>query len=191
MADGVGEAGLAGDFLRDGRGLPEIVILVASGFRMEKGEVAERGHVGRAYGRTGYCWRPASVCPVGVSRHAYEGFFSALAGLDCRNLTYEAEQIVHPSEAFAGHRNSVGSSCGHDPRPREPQPAGLVGTRASARPAVRVDRVVVLLGGLPAIDGCFRVWRLDELIGLIEGWPGLRLRRPGAQRGPARQYTSP
>jgi len=29
MADGVGESGLAEDFLRDGRGLPEIVIQVA------------------------------------------------------------------------------------------------------------------------------------------------------------------
>jgi hypothetical protein len=61
MADGVGEVGLGGDFLRDGRGLPEIVIQVASGFRMEKGEVAERGHVGRGLRATGYCWRPASI----------------------------------------------------------------------------------------------------------------------------------
>jgi len=64
MADGVGEVGLGGDFLRDGRGLPEIVIQVASGFRMEKGEVAERGHVGRGLRATGYCWRPASIDEV-------------------------------------------------------------------------------------------------------------------------------
>ena len=103
MADSVGEAGLAGDFLRDGRGLPEIVIQVGSGFRIEKGEVAERGHVGRAYGRpdTGGRRRCARLR---VSRHACEGFSPLRPAWFTRNLLDETEQVVHPSEALAGHR---------------------------------------------------------------------------------------